>query len=251
MTDDLAVGFDFGTSNSAIAVVQRGEAHPHLLRLDSARPDASLVPSTLYFRADGTLHIGYDAIETFMRLEAGRIIRREMRTNGQEIETVFGLERVIQAVDVDQPGRFFQSLKRSLGDAAFHRTDVFGTSLTLEELIAAFASLMRRRAETAVGAPVTDAVVGRPVHWADSRAGDELARRRMEVGLRLAGFERFRFLEEPIAAGLRLAATLTAPQTVLVFDFGGGTLDVTVMRVGGGEHTVLSTAGRAVGGTLL
>ena len=58
-------------------------------------------------------------------------------------------------------------------------------------------------------------------------------------------------MAEPIAAGLRYAATLPEPRTVLVFDFGGGTLDVTVMRVGGGEHAVLSTAGVPIGGDVL
>jgi hypothetical chaperone protein len=73
----------------------------------------------------------------------------------------------------------------------------------------------------------------------------------MEAALRQAGFTDFAFLEEPIAAGLRLAATLPAARTVLVFDFGGGTLDVTIMRIGGAERAVLATAGIPIGGDTL
>lgn len=251
MAGDRAIGFDFGTSNSAIAVGEPGGAMPRLLQLDTARPEAALVPSTLYFRPDGSLHIGQDAIETFVRLEAGRTIVRQQRATAQEIDTAFGLERVVAEVEVNQPGRFFQSLKRSLADATFRGTEVFGRFCKPEELIAAFAAEMRRRAEEALGWPVTQAMVGRPVHWGNSDAGDRLALKRMELALRQAGFERFAFMPEPIAAGLRLAATLNMPRTVLVFDFGGGTLDVTVMRIGGRERTVLATAGIPIGGDIL
>jgi hypothetical chaperone protein len=251
MAPELAIGFDFGTSNSAMAVAEPESATPRLLRLDHARPDSTLVPTTLYFRPDGSLHIGYDAIQTFASLEAGRTIVRERQAVTHEIETVFGREMAIAEIEINQSGRFFQSLKRSLGDAGFHGTEVFGRPYTIEELIAAFAGEMRRRAEQALGRPVTQATVGRPVHWSRSEAGDALALERMERALTLAGFESFAFIPEPIAAGLRLAANLSEPCTVLVFDFGGGTLDVTVMRVGGESREVLSTAGIPIGGDLL
>lgn len=251
MPRDIAIGFDFGTSNSAIAIAEPNDPQPRLLRLDRAQPDSPLVPTTLYFRPDGSLHIGHDAIRTFASLEAGRTIVRERQAVTHEIETVFGRERVIAEIEVNQAGRFFQSLKRALPDASFRGTSVFGRFYAPEELIAAFAREMRQRAEQALERPVTHALVGRPVHWSNAAAGDVLALERMEAALRQAGFETYAFMPEPIAAGLRLAATLPEPRTVLVFDFGGGTLDVTVMRIGGDERVVLSTAGIPLGGDLL
>ena len=251
MTHDVAIGFDFGTSNSAIAVVEAEDSGPRLLRLDTARPDSSLVPTTLYFRPDGTLHIGHDAIRTFASLEAGRTIVRERQQVTHEIDTVYGREMVVAEIEVNQSGRFFQSLKRSLPDASFSGTEVFGVFFTPEDLIHAFLVEMRQRAEQALDCPVTRAMVGRPVHWSTSGKGDELALKRMETALRRAGFESFEFMPEPIAAGIRLASTLAEPQNVLVFDFGGGTLDVTVMRIGGDARDVLSTAGIPIGGDLL
>ncbi len=251
MTREIAIGFDFGTSNSAIAIAEPNSAQPILLRLDTAQPDSELVPTALYFRPDGSFHIGQDAIRTFASLESGRTIVRERQAVTHEIETVFGRERVIAEIEVNQAGRFFQSVKRSLPDASFRGTEVFGRFYSPEELVAAFASEMRQRAEQALGRPVTQAMVGRPVHWSTAGSGDALALERMEEALRRAGFKTFAFMPEPIAAGLRLAETLSNTRTVLVFDFGGGTLDVTVMRVGGGERSVLSTAGIPIGGDLL
>jgi hypothetical chaperone protein len=247
-----AVGFDFGTSNSAIAIVEEGNREPRLLKLDPARPDATLIPTLLYIERDGTAHLGQAAIKTFVQLEAGRTIIREQRATEIEIDTVFGREMVRLDVDVSQPGRFFQSLKSFLADSAFQGTNVFGRFYTIEELIALFLRAMRERTEAEVGRPITRATVGRPVHWAEKNpAGDALALQRMETALRQAGFVEFDFVPEPIAAGLHFASTLRAAQNVIVFDFGGGTLDVTIMRVGGGEREVLSTSGTPLGGNTL
>lgn len=247
-----AVGLDFGTSNSAIAVVEPGSRGPRLLKLDPARPDSTLIPTLLYIERDGMAHLGQAAIRTFVQLEAGRTIVREQRATEIEIDTVFGRELVRLDVDVAQPGRFFQALKSFLADKAFAGTNVFGRFYTIEELIALFLRAMRERTEAEVGRPITRATIGRPVHWAENNpAGDALALSRMETALRQAGFVEFDFVPEPIAAGLHYASTLAHPQTVLVFDFGGGTLDVTIMRVGGGAREVLSTSGTPLGGNTL
>lgn len=247
-----AVGFDFGTSNSAIAVVEPGARAPRLLRIDRGRPEAALIPTLLYIERDGTAHLGQDAITAFVRLEAGRTIRREQRATEIEIDTVFGRELVRVDVDISQPGRFFQALKSFLADKAYGGTKVFGRHYTIEELIALFLRAMRERAEEELDQPIARATIGRPVHWAErDPEGDALALQRMESALRLAGFAEFDFVPEPIAAGLHFASTLAAPQNVIVFDFGGGTLDVTVMRVGGGERAVLATAGTPLGGNTL
>lgn len=246
-----ALGFDFGTSNSAVAVVEP-DGTPRVLRLDTARPDSTLVPTLVYIEQDGARHVGYGAIEAFVRLETGReIVRRQVATH-REIETVFGLERVLVDVDVSRPGRFFQSLKSFLADGAYHGTDVFGRFHTIEELVALFLVELRYRAEAALGQAIDRATVGRPVHYAEKNpAADRLARERMSTALAAAGFDQVDFVEEPIAAGLHFARTLDRPQTVLVFDFGGGTLDITVMRIGGGAREVLATAGQPLGGNTL
>ncbi|MCA1666373.1 MAG: Hsp70 family protein [Thermomicrobia bacterium] len=247
-----AIGFDFGTTNSAIAVVGPGSDTARLLHLDRTQRDATFIPTALYLTRDGATHIGYDAIDAFVRAESGRTILRKRQAMGLEIETVLGVHKVWSEVDVNQPGRFFQTLKTFLADHSFRGTNVFGRFYTPEELIATIMRAMRLRAEEELGQPVTTATVGRPVHWAEQNpAGDALALTRMESALRLAGFGAFDFVLEPIAAGLHFASTLPAARTVFVFDFGGGTLDLTVMRIGGGQRAVISTAGIPLGGNTL
>ncbi len=255
MARELAVGFDFGTSNSAIAVVEPGGGETRLLHLDRTAPRSTHIPSVLYLGRDGTARIGYDAIETFVASEAGRRVVRKREATGQYIDTdVAGLgpQAVWTEVDVNQPGRYFQSLKSFLSDRGFRGTNVFGRYYTMEDLIATIMREMRMRAEEEVGQAITRATVGRPVHWAEGDPKkDALALQRMETALAAAGFTAVTFVPEPIAAGLHFAATLPAPRTVLVFDFGGGTLDVTVMRIGGDQRAVLSTAGISLGGNTL
>ena len=252
----LALGFDFGTSNSALAVVD-GEGggtggRPRVLRLDTARPNSTLIPTLIYIEREGAVHYGYGAIEAFVRLETGREIVRKQVATTREIDTVFGKELVRVDVDVSRPGRFFQALKSFLADRSYGGTNVFGRPYTLEDLVALFLGEMRARAQEQLGRSIDRVTVGRPVHYAENDpAADALARERMVTALAAAGFEEVSFVEEPIAAGLHYASTLDRPQTVLVFDFGGGTLDITVMRVGGGTRQVLATGGIPLGGNTL
>ena len=252
----LALGFDFGTSNSALAVMDEEGGgtggRPRVLRLDTARPNSTLIPTLLYIERDGAVHYGYGAIEAFVRLETGREIVRKQVATTREIDTVFGKELVRVDVDVSRPGRFFQALKSLLADRSYGGTNVFGRPYTLEDLVALFLGELRARAQERLGRSIDRVTVGRPVHYAENDpAADALARERMVAALAAAGFEEVSFVEEPIAAGLHYASTLDRPQTVLVFDFGGGTLDITVMRVGGGARQVLATGGIPLGGNTL
>ncbi len=252
MAQEIAVGFDFGTSNSAIAVREPGADAPRLLHLDTSRPESTLVPTLLYIERDGAVHLGQGAINAFVRLEAGREIVRQQVAVEREIDTVFGRETVRLNIDVGQPGRFFQSLKSVLASSSYQGTDTFGQFRTIEELIALFLREMRERAEEQIGGPIGRATIGRPVHWAENDAdGDALALARMGTALKMAGFTEVDFVPEPIAAGLHFGSILGEPKHVIVFDFGGGTLDVTVMRIGGGAREVLSTAGIPLGGNTI
>ena len=252
MGQEIAIGFDFGTSNSAIAVREPGADATRLLHLDTSRPESTLVPTLLYIERDGTVHLGQGAINAFVQLEAGREIVRQQVAGEREIDTVFGRETVRFNIDVGQPGRFFQSLKSVLASSSYQGTDTFGQFRTIEELIALFLRAMRERAEEQIGGPIGRATIGRPVHWAENDAeGDALALERMQAALKMAGFTEVDFVPEPIAAGLHFGSILAEPKHVIVFDFGGGTLDVTVMRIGGGAREVLSTAGIPLGGNTL
>jgi hypothetical chaperone protein len=142
----------------------------------------------------------------------------------------------------------FQSLKSGLKEASFVGTDVFGQRYALEELIALYLSELRERVRGILGREINAVVLGRPVNFGADASLNRLAQDRLQSAADLAGFDNITFELEPVAAALSYARTICDPQNVLVFDFGGGTLDLTVMRVGGRERQVLATGGIDIAG---
>jgi hypothetical chaperone protein len=130
-------------------------------------------------------------------------------------------------------------------------TDIFGRVYTLEELIAIYLRELRERVEAEAGEPVDSVVLGRPVAFVDSgtEADNQRAEDRLRRAAEMAGFHEVAFELEPVAAALHYELSLEGPQSVVVFDFGGGTLDITVMRVGDpAERQIFSTGGVGIAG---
>ncbi len=250
----MRVGLDFGTTNSSAAVYDGKRVQ--LLNLDPANTAPTIMRSTLFITREGVPFIGREAIDRFTEANVGREIEYEWRYVGESEVTLADFGTVMQAlyavVDANKPGRLFQSLKSHLRDSSFSGTDVFGVRYTLEALIAIVLRMILRQIEEQLGDEVTGMVVGRPVHYAIDPQLDALAIERMRSACELAGLPPFTFLPEPTAAALSYASTAQAEQHVLVFDFGGGTLDVTIMRIDRrGAREVLATDGVPIGGDLL
>lgn len=243
---ELRFGLDFGTSNSAVAVSDGSNVR--LLPIDPIAGD--ILPSVLYVRRDGTTQIGHPAIRSFLADNRARgPVKREYKELGVRMVSsnprqATGVEALI-LVDTSSPGRFFQSLKTFLGDPLLSHTNVFGDERGLEDLIAMILSGIFERVEELTGTRPTSATVGRPVEFVGGAEVEERARTRLEQAARLAGLRDVRFVQEPIAAAR--AADVPAGLT-LVFDFGGGTLDLCVTHRHKGEIAVLGTAGVDVAG---
>jgi len=259
----MRIGVDFGTTNSGAAVFDGRRLH--FVPLEPAGPLPAVIRSTLYVTRDGSISIGQQAIDDYYRQNAGRARRLTPRRVG-EIELTFGavdsvkgypagpetfIRDVYVMVDELEPGRLMRSLKSGLAGAAIE-TELLDRAYRLEELIALYLTELRRRVEADLGERVDGAVFGRPVHFVDSagEANDQRAEGRLREAAALAGFDDVTFELEPVAAALyyNLAtpggATSSGPRHVLVFDFGGGTLDVTVMRFGRpGDERALATGG--------
>ncbi|HMO57256.1 MAG TPA: Hsp70 family protein, partial [Roseiflexaceae bacterium] len=250
----MQVGLDFGTTNSSAAVYDG--RHVRLLQLDPHNAQPTVMRSTLFITREGVPFIGREAIDRYTLANVGREIEYQWRYVGEAEVTLAEFGTVMQTlyavVDANAPGRLFQSLKTHLRDRSFKGTDVFGVRYTLETLIAIVLRIIRERIEAELGAPITRMVLGRPVHYADDPALDALAFERMQAACEEAGLPQVSFLPEPTAAAYAYAADAVHEQTILVFDFGGGTLDVTVMRIDGrGNNQVLATDGVPIGGDLL
>ena len=257
----LSIGIDFGTSNSSVAVFNPmaapwDGAAVELVPLDPHARDPRVMRSLLYIPREGEIAAGQRALDTYTEQNTGREVRMERRYIG-EVKMVFSDMTVVKdafaMVDVNEPGRLFQSLKRFLPVTSFKKTNAFGKEYRLEELVALLARAIVRAAEAAIGERITSITVGRPVRFADDPEKDAAARERLADAWSQVGVERVRFLEEPIGAAHHYAseARLAPGGRFLVFDFGGGTLDVTVARALERGIEVESTSGTPIGGDLL
>ena len=217
MTDRLAAGLDFGTSNSAIGVHDGRTA-----RLHRFADGSSIAPSAVFFDA----------------LEQGW-------TFGHEAEA-----RFLEGAE----GRYLRALKSVLGTSlAGERTRLGRRAVPFTEVFGRFVGALKAEAEAAAGGPLTRVVAGRPVHFVDRHPErDAEAQAMLEAVLRGIGFEEVVFVHEPVGAAIDARALIDAPGLALVADIGGGTSDVALLEVDPaqpGAGRVLASAGVHVGGT--
>ena len=241
----MRFGLDFGTSNTSLAVWE-GSA-TRVLPLDPLAGEA--MPTVLYVRRDGSSHVGRPAIEAYLADNRSRgPITREYVFLGVKMVSSNPFQKPVDAnilTDVSSPGRLFQALKSFLGDELDVRTNVFGEARGLEELIAIVLAHVRERARELAGTAPEDITIGRPVEYVGGAAAEGRAVTRMRAAAELAGFKDIRFAYEPVGAAHSAAI---APGLSLVFDFGGGTLDLAVVERDGERLRVVATAGRDIGG---
>src|SRR6266545_5614103 len=250
----MRIGLDFGTTTT-VASVFDGQTL-RLIPLDPSDATPEVLRSVLLIGRDGELMVGRAAIDHYIAGNVGRAVDYAEVYVGT-IEMTFDrvgtmIKDVHAIIDQNIPARLFQSLKTALRDPSYSSTDVFGTRWSVEQIVATFLAEVRRRIEAYLGEPISGVTIGRPVHYTDTREGDALVVERMRRACELAGFPEVRFLEEPVAAAYAYQQQIDAPRNVFVFDFGGGTLDTTVMMLDPQAHPeVLATGGVSIGGDLL
>jgi len=192
-------GFDFGTTNSSLAWA-RADGQITLCPIDLPALNPQVLRSLLYFSIEQRgFVVGHRAISEYLA--------------------------------EDMQGRMMQSIKTFLADDSFEQTWVYDRYFTLEDLIA----VVFRHVRAAIATMTSDdvaLVIGRPAVFTDRRDKEETAQNRLRRAAQLANFFDIEFQYEPIAAGLSYEASLTQPETALIADFGGGTSDFTVMRLG-------------------
>jgi hypothetical chaperone protein len=247
----MRIGLDFGTTNSGAAVFDGGQVR--VLPLDPASRNPRVIRSLLYITRDQEAFIGQEAMDTYYRQNVGRPSKMVRQRVG-EIELTFAelgtfVQDVYVVVDELTPGRLLHSLKSELsGD--YEGTMIFGHYYELEELLAIYLREVRRRVEAETGQTVDGVTMGRPVEFvgSDAGAGNRRAEARLRRAAEMAGFRDITFELEPVAAALHYELITDRPQNVLVFDFGGGTLDITVMRIGEPGRQVHATGGLGIAG---
>ncbi len=137
------------------------------------------------------------------------------------------------------PGRTVQHIKREMGDSSY-RVMIDGVEHVPEDLSAIILRKLKDDAEAHLGGPVGSAVISVPAYFKDAQ------RRATQLAGEIAGLDVLAIVNEPTAAALAYGVTsTTAPRTLLIYDFGGGTFDVTILRIDGQEFSVLATDGDA------
>ncbi|MHB1295706.1 MAG: Hsp70 family protein [Anaerolineae bacterium] len=262
----LTIGVDFGTTNCSASVWRNGRSE--LIPLENGR---TLLPSTICITKDHAVTFGRAAIEQYLELTRDTPIRYRF-TDLRELTSVFAdeSEELVQSddelvvvsdvgeeEDLERPARLFQSLKTGLRDPYFQGTTVFGRYYAMEELVALVLGHIRECAERHLGEPVRAAVIGRPVSYAPADRPqsvspeyiDQIAHERMLAAARLAGFTHAALELEPVAAARHLRADLPPHSRALVFDFGGGTLDIAIAQgMDEASPDIVATHGIPLGG---
>jgi len=214
------VGIDLGTTNTVVAALVDGEA-----RALPDGPEHTLIPSVVSFHPNGSVLVGRAAKDR-------RVI--------DPLSTVYSVKRLIgRSWDTEEVRRARARLPFEMREGPGQSTLIYarGESYTLPEISAFVLRKAKSVAEAALGGPVEQAVITVPANFND------LQRAATKVAGRVAGLEVLRILNEPTAAALAYGYGKDSSERVAVYDFGGGTFDVTLLDLSNNVFEVLATAG--------
>ena len=214
----VILGIDLGTTNSLGAYMT--PTGPVVIRDATGN---GLVPSVIAFAQDGRVTVGSEA-----------------RAHSVEnpLSTVYSVKRLMGKgiADITEDLKFLPyGVQAGPNDTVL--VDINGRAMTPQELSAIILREVRARAEAALGVEITQAVITVPAYF------DDAQRQATRDAGRVAGLEVKRIVNEPTAAALAYGLDRREDATIAVYDFGGGTFDISILRVSGGVFQVLSTDG--------
>ncbi len=216
------VGIDLGTTNSVVAVMEGGE--PTVI---SSAEGSRLTPSIVAFNKNGERLVGLTA-------------KRQATINPEN--TIFSVKRFIgrrydDPETAEEKARLPYEVARGPQGDIRVKVKQTGREYTPQEISAMVLAKLKKDAEDYLGTAVTQAVITVPAYFNDSQ------RQATKDAGKIAGLEVLRIINEPTAAALAYGLDKGEDETILVFDLGGGTFDVSVLEVGDGVVEVLATNG--------
>jgi molecular chaperone DnaK len=214
------IGIDLGTTNSVVAVMEGGD--PTVI---STAEGSRLLPSVVGFNKNSERMVGQTA-------------KRQAIVNPEN--TIYSIKRFMgrhfDEVETERKMVPFQVVKGPAGDARV-KLPVTGREYSPQEISAMILGKLKTDAEAYLGESINKAVITVPAYFNDSQ------RQATKDAGKIAGLEVLRIINEPTAAALAYGLDKKDNETILVFDLGGGTFDVSVLEVGGGVIEVKSTNG--------
>ena len=212
------IGIDLGTTNSVVAVMQGGE--PEVI---SNQEGGRLTPSVVGFTRSGERLVG-------------QVAKRQAITNPEN--TIYSIKRFMgrrhDEVGTEIKEVPYKVVQASNGDA---RVEVLGKHYAPPEISAMVLQKLKQAAEDFLGEKVTQAVITVPAYFNDSQ------RQATKDSGQIAGLEVMRIINEPTAAALAYGLDKKKEETIAVYDFGGGTFDISILEVGEGVVEVKATSG--------
>jgi molecular chaperone DnaK len=212
------IGIDLGTTNSVVAVMEGGQPVV-IVNQEGART----TPSVVAFGKDGERLVG-------------QVAKRQAVTNPEQ--TVFSIKRFmgrrVDEVSAEASRVPYRIVRVDKGDAW---VDARGRKYSPPEISAMVLQKLKQAAEDYLGAPVTDAVVTVPAYFNDTQ------RQATKDAGKIAGLNVLRIINEPTAAALAYGLDKKTNETIAVYDFGGGTFDISILEVGEGVVEVKATNG--------
>jgi len=216
------VGIDLGTTNSVIAVMEGND-----VTVIPTAEGGRLCPSVVAFTKTGERLVG-------------QVAKRQAIVNPEN--TIFSIKRLMgrryDDPEVEKAKKIlpYKIVEGPNGDARVF-IPVTGKTYTPQEISAMILQKLKRDAEAYLGEPVTQAVITVPAYFNDSQ------RQATKDAGKIAGLEVLRIINEPTASSLAYGLDKKGLETILVFDLGGGTFDVSILEVGDGVFEVKSTSG--------
>ncbi|MCB9245383.1 MAG: Fe-S protein assembly chaperone HscA [Flavobacteriales bacterium] len=220
---EVIIGIDLGTTNSLVAAIDPANGRPHVLRSGNS---GLLVPSVVYFDEQDRCVVGASALVK-LETEPERTIYSAKRLMGRSFH------------DIEDHRHYFSYEIIETDEAELVKVRIGSHFFSPIELSAEILKELKYRAESALGQAVRKAVITVPAYFNDTQ------RQATRDAGRLAGLEVLRILNEPTAASLAYGIGLNEDQTrtVAVYDLGGGTFDISILRIEDGIYDVLSTHG--------
>ncbi|MBL7732212.1 MAG: Fe-S protein assembly chaperone HscA, partial [Chitinophagaceae bacterium] len=220
---EMIVGIDLGTTNSLVAIIHPESRQPVVLK---EHDGVALVPSVIHFGEAGTISVG-DKAKEYLITEPQNTIFSVKRLMGKSYNDVKDHSGFFTYKVIDD--NTDSLVKIQVGSAFYSPVEL--SSFILKEL--------KARAEHILKTPVTKAVITVPAYFNDAQ------RQATRDAGKLAGLDVLRIVNEPTAASLAYGMGMRNDEskTVAVYDLGGGTFDISVLRIAGGIFEVLSTNG--------
>jgi molecular chaperone DnaK len=217
---EIAIGIDLGTSNSAVAIVRKGQVE--------VLPNAfgeRIMASAVGFREDGNILVGNEAKANVVREPASTV------TSAKRLIGRYFFSEEVKKAQAICPYTIVEGPEHSV------RVKVREEVFSLPEISAMILRELKTVAETHLGQEVSKAVITVPAYFNDNQ------RQATKDAGRIAGLDVLRILNEPTAAALAYGFGQGLTQKVAVWDLGGGTFDISVLEIGEDVFEVISTAG--------